>query len=95
MAYEKRAAEVKDYAIDWSKALLVNGVDTGDTINGSTWTVESGITKDSDSRATKTTTVWLSGGTAGTEYTITCRVTTTQGRTYERSFLLTITAPPA
>lgn len=95
MAYEKRAAEVKDYQIDWSKKLLVNGVDTGDAVSTSSWVVESGITKDSDTKATKTTTVWLSGGTAGVEYTLTNRVVTTGGRTYEQSFVVTITSPPA
>lgn len=95
MAYEKRAAEVKDYQIDWTKKLLVNGVDAGDTVSTSSWVVESGITKDSDTKTTKTTTVWLSGGTAGTDYTLTNRVVTAQGRTYEQSFILTVTSPPA
>lgn len=93
MAYEKRAAEVKDYGFDWSDRLLVNGV-AGDTISTSTWVVETGITKDSDTDTDTTTTIWLSGGTAGVEYTLTNRVVTTQGRTHERSFLVTITAPP-
>lgn len=93
MAYEKRAAEVKDYGIDWSDRLLVNGV-AGDTISTSTWVVETGITKASDSATTTTTTVWLSGGTEGVEYTLTNRVVTAQGRTHERSFLVTITGPP-
>lgn len=94
MAYEKRAAEVKDYGFDWSDRLLVAGVDTGDTIATSTWVVEAGITKDSDTDTDTTTTIWLSGGTAGVEYTLTNRVVTAQGRTHERSFLVTITAPP-
>ena len=93
MAYVKRAAEVKDYKIDWSDRLLVNGV-AGDTISTSTWVVETGITKDSDTNTTTSTTIWLSGGTAGVEYTLTNRVVTAQGRTHEESFLVTITSPP-
>lgn len=94
MAYEKRVAEVKDYRIDWADHLLIDGV-AGDTISTSTWIVESGLTKDSDSKTSTTTTAWLSGGTAGVEYTATNRVVTAQGRTYEQSFLVTVTAPPA
>lgn len=89
MAYEKRSAEVKDYAIDWSAAL-----GDVDTISTSAWVVETGITKDSDSDTDTTTTIWLSGGTEGVGYTLTNRVVTAQGRTLERSFLVTITAPP-
>lgn len=89
MAYKKRSAEVKDYAIDWSVRL-----DEGDTISTSTWVVETGITKDSDTNTTTSTTIWLSGGTAGVEYTLTNRVVTAQGRTHEASFLVTITSPP-
>lgn len=95
MPYVKRPAEVKDYKIDWSSALLVDGVDVGDTVTASTWTVETGITKDSDSRTTSTTTAWLSGGTEGVHYTVTNQVTTTQGRTYERSFVVQVEAAPA
>lgn len=95
MAYVKRAAEVKDYRIDWAPHLLVNGV-AGDTVNSSTWIVETGLTNGppASTSTTTTTTVWLSGGIAGTEYTVTNRVTTIQGRTYEESIVVTITAPP-
>jgi hypothetical protein len=46
---------VVDYRIDWSDRL------NGDTIAISTWTVPSGITKDSDTHDNTTTTIWLSG----------------------------------
>lgn len=74
--------EVKDYGIDWS-ALL----DT-DTISTSTWTLPSGITKDSDSHTTTATTIWLSGGTAGESYSILNRVVTVGLRTYDRTVKL-------
>ncbi len=35
-------------------------------------------------------TVWLSGGTVDTIYTVSCRITTSAGRTDERSFTLTV-----
>lgn len=70
---------VKDYEFDWSAWL------DGDTIATSTWTVASGLTKDSDSHTDTVAKVWLSGGTAGTSYTITNRITTVAGRTDDRT----------
>lgn len=71
---------VLDYEIDWSSWLA-----TSETISTSTWTVPTGITKDSDTHTTTTTTAWLSGGTAGNIYTLTNRIVTNQGRTEDRS----------
>lgn len=74
--------EVKDYGIDW--ALLL---DT-DTISTSTWVLPIGITKDSGTSTTTSTTIWLSGGTAGESYSILNRITTAGGRTYDRTVKL-------
>jgi hypothetical protein len=73
---------VLDYTFDYSTNYLVSG----DTILTSTWTLPSGITKDSDTFTTTTTTIWLSGGTAGTDYLLINRITTSGGRTDERTF---------
>jgi hypothetical protein len=62
-AFEKDPDAVLDYAIDWTDRL------GSDTISTSTWTVPSGITKDSDNKTTAKTTIWLSGGTVGTPIT--------------------------
>lgn len=78
--------EVLDYVIDWSDRLA------GDTISTSTWEVPSGITKDSDSNGTTSTTVWLSGGTANAVYTLTNRIVTAAGRTMDQSVRLTVRA---
>jgi hypothetical protein len=72
---------VLDYGIDWSEWLT-----TGETLTVSTWTVPSGITKDSDQRADTSTKIWLSGGTAGESYTIANKIETSDNRTDERSF---------
>ena len=72
--------EVLDYEIDWALRL-----DGADTITTSTWLVPVGITKDSDSKTTTTTTIWLSGGTEGTTYSLVNRVVTTQGRTFDQT----------
>lgn len=94
MPYEKRPVEVKDFKFDWARHLLVGGVDVGDIISTSTWTVETGITKDSETNTTSTATVWLSGGTEGVHYTVTNRVVTAQGRTYERSIVVQVKVAP-
>lgn len=73
---------VLDYTIDWSAWL------NGDTIVGSVWTVETGITKTTDSFTSTVTTVWLSGGTVGKDYEITNRVTTATGRIDDRTFII-------
>ncbi len=72
---------VLDYGFDWSDWLA-----DGETISTSTWTVETGITKDSDSKSDTATIIWLSGGTVETTYIIANKIVTSAGRTDERSF---------
>jgi len=74
---------VLDYAIDWSSWLA-----TEEAISSHTVTVETGLTKDSDSESDGVVTVWLSGGIAGTTYTVAVKIVTDAGRTDERSFLV-------
>ena len=76
--------EVLDYTIDWDGRL------GGDTIASSAWTVPAGITKDSDTMADATTTIWLSGGTHNTKYTLENRITTEGGRTLDQSVKILI-----
>lgn len=76
---DKDPNEVLDYQIDWSARL------GSDTISTSTWTVPSGITQTTSSSTSTTTTIWLSGGTTGTKYTLTNEITTTGGRTMDES----------
>mgnify|MGYP003563657631 CR=1 FL=1 len=80
--------EVLDYKFDWD----TNYLETGETISSATVTVESGITKDSDSitDSDRTVTVWLSGGTADNEYTVTCQIVTSLSRTAERSMFIRV-----
>ena len=80
----KESAEVLDYTFDWASQYLV----TGDTLSTSTWLVPTGITKNSDTFTTGTTTIWLSGGTDGVSYTITNTVTTAGGRTAVRQMVI-------
>lgn len=78
--FHKDPDAVLDYYFDWSEWLA-----TGETISSNTITVPTGITKDSDSATTTKVTVWLSGGTDGTTYTVACKIVTSAGRTDERS----------
>ena len=76
--------EILDYTFDWSTWL------GADTIASDVVTVDAGLTKDSDSNTTTAVTVWLSGGTAGTAYKVSSKVTTAAGRTAERTIIITV-----
>jgi len=80
MTFAKDPHAVLDYTIDWTRWLA------GDQIAASEWLVPSGLTKLADSKTATLATVWLSGGTAGESYAVTNRITTTGGRTEDRSF---------
>lgn len=73
----------------------------GATISTVVWTVPTGITKDSDNKLSVTiagivyavntvATIWLSGGTAGTEYELVCTITTSDSRTLVKSVTLRV-----
>jgi len=85
----KDPADVVDYTLDWSDVLS-----DSETITTSTWTVPTGITKDSDSEADTTTTIFLSGGTAPVEYLLTNKIVTNNAtpRTYEKSIIVPVIA---
>lgn len=82
--HSKDPAAVLDYQIDWSDWL------DDDTISTSTWTVPAGITEESSSNTTTTSTIWLSGGTAGQTYTLVNKIITASGRTDERSITINV-----
>ena len=87
--YTQDPADNLDYAIDWGGEWL----DTGETVATSTWVATPpGLTTSLTSIVNNNTTtvVWLSGGTANSIYTVTNRITTTDGRTAERSIIVTI-----
>lgn len=75
---------VLDYQIDWSTWL------GADTIATSTWTVPTGLTKDSDTSTTTTATIWLSGGTSGVTYRIVNHIVTAAGREDDRSIYIRV-----
>lgn len=80
--------EEKRYRINWAKQLTALG---SDTITGTpTWIYQSGITGGSESNDDTTTTTFLSGGTHGTDYTITCRIDTAGGERLEASIVIPV-----
>lgn len=84
-SFKKDPDAVLEYAVDWSAWL------GEDTIESSDWTdVTTGITVDSESFTDTTATVWLSGGTAGTRYTLTNHIVTVGGRTDDRTIAVTV-----
>jgi hypothetical protein len=70
---------VLDYMIDWTGWL------GADSIATSTWIVPAGLTKTSDTHDATTATIWLSGGTANSTYTVTNHIVTAGGRIEDRS----------
>lgn len=86
----KDPSDVLDYAIDWEDILVADS----DTISTSAWSTSSpaGLTVASSPAPSVNgyvTTVWVSGGTAITQYALTNTIVTAGGRTYQR----TITIP--
>lgn len=78
---------VLDYKFDWSAWLS-----DGDTIVDHEVKVPAGVTKVSSAvdESQTAVVVWLSGGSAGTTYAVTCQITTEGGRTDERSIRLKV-----
>lgn len=74
---------ILDYQWDWSSWLA-----TSETISTAVITVPTGLTLSSQSNTTTKVTVFLSGGTVDAGYQVTCRITTNQARTEDRSIYL-------
>jgi hypothetical protein len=83
--FDKDPQAVLDYRWDWADWMAVN-----DSITTHLVTVTGGIVLGTHSHDTNSVTAWLSGGTAGTTATATCRITTTQGRTDDRTIWLRV-----
>lgn len=81
-SFSKDPDAVLDYTFDWSGWLEAAG---GDKIATSTWTLPAGIGTAGNTNSQTQTTIWLSGGTAGTSYAILNRITTVGGRTEDRT----------
>lgn len=83
--FTKDPTAVTDYYFDWSDWLGPH-----DTISTSTWAASTGLTVDSQTKAASLTTVWVSGGTAGTAYELSNTIATAQGRTEKRTVSIVV-----
>ena len=81
---KKDPQAVLDFDVDWSVAF--DSWLNGDTIASVVWTVAAGLTLNSQANTTTVAKVWLSGGAAGTTYSVACKITTAAVRTDERTF---------
>lgn len=87
-APNKDPDSIIDYGTDWGNAEYGSWLADGETIVTSSWVVPTGLTSVSESNTTTETAIFLSGGTVGETYTLTNRVTTSAGRTEDRSMLI-------
>lgn len=87
--YTQGFYEVLDYVNDWSDWLP-----TGDAIATSTWTAQTGLTIRDGGHSDTTTTVWVSGGNEESCYWAMNLVTTTGGRTGQRTLQFRIKGHP-
>ncbi len=73
-----------DYTWDWSAWLGT------DVIEDIAVTTPAGMTEVSEANNDTAVTVWLSGGTSGTIYEVTCQIMTLAGRVDERTIYLNV-----
>ena len=74
------------YGFDWSDWLTERGT----TISTATWTVPVGLTKISSYATDTTSAVYISGGTAKTQYLVTCHIVCANSLEDDRSFFLNV-----
>ena len=89
----KDPSAVLDYAFDWTEWLATGETIAVDSETGEkliTITADTGITVDSSTEDDGKVTVWLSGGTAGINYKVACLITTSAGRTDERTIWIKV-----
>jgi hypothetical protein len=91
-SFRKDPDAVLDYGFNWNDPSAPGGpwLATGETISTSAWTIPDGLTKGNEAHDDSITVVWLSGGTAGQSYTVTNRITSSAGRTDDRSFEIAV-----
>jgi hypothetical protein len=74
-----------DYDIDYTDWLT-----TGDNVSSVVITKDTGITVDSSFINDPRVKIWLSGGTTGTTYKVTCTMTSADGRIRQDEFKIKV-----
>lgn len=91
----KDPAEIIDFSFDWDDDWLV----TNETIDTSSWAItpQSGASPEDDleingtpTKTTTTTTAFVRGGVAGRTYHLKNTITTSEGRTGERTVVIRV-----
>jgi hypothetical protein len=82
--FKKAPDAVLTYGWDWSAWLVT------DTIVSSTWLIPSDLVEEGSTFSTTITSVLISGGVLGEEYTITNHIVTAAGEEDERSHKLKV-----
>lgn len=82
---EKDPDSLLDYSISWDTWLQAN-----ESIITHVWTVPTGITKTQQTDGARLSTVWLSGGSINTNYTINLHITTNLGRQEDRELIVIV-----
>jgi hypothetical protein len=91
LTYPKDPQATAKIGWDWTAWLAGDAtLDTPDDILAHTVTVPAGLTLVSSSATAKIVTAFVSGGTAGTNYDVVCRVTTAQGLVDERTYRVAV-----
>lgn len=83
-SFTKDPDAVLDYEWDWAAWL------GDDTIASHTVTASAGLTVDSTEATATAVTAWLSGGTDGATYSVTCHIVTAAGREDDRTMTFTM-----
>ncbi len=86
MLYKKSPNEHLKITLSWTAELAIDSA----TISTVTWTIPSGITSVSQTNAGSNTTLVLSGGVENVEYSIKCRIQTSQSTSYEQGILVQV-----
>ena len=82
----KDPQSVIDTGINWAPTMGESS--PNDTISTSEWAADNGLTVDSDTNTTTTTTVWVSAGTQGKYASLVNTITTSAGRTHDRTIVV-------
>jgi hypothetical protein len=83
--FEKDPDSTTDFAFDWSADL------DGDTLSTSVFLLPDGLTQVSVIMEPTRTAIFVSGGSCGAIYRITNRVTTSGGRSWDKTIYIKVT----
>lgn len=86
-SFKKDPQATLDYKFDWTDYLTP----LPDTILSVVWILSAGLTKVSEAVSPMAATIFVSGGVVNQTETITCRITTINGRVDDRTATLRIT----